>query len=86
MRIHKWLPRTLVLAGISLLAGNTTFAESSPAHRQLYRCNQVSGILCAEQRDNPGEERVNAQHQGKHQCTLEESLRAAASVAPWSTE
>ena len=55
MRVHKWLPRALVLAGISLLAGNTTFAQSSPVHPQLYRCTHLSGILCAEQRDNPGD-------------------------------
>jgi hypothetical protein len=55
MQAYTWLSRTVVSAALCLLAGNTCFGGESPIHQQLFRCNQVSGILCAEQRDNPGD-------------------------------
>lgn len=54
MHVQPWLCRTLVCACLILLTGSHSFAQGSPVHQQLYRCNSPSGILCAQQRDNPG--------------------------------
>jgi hypothetical protein len=52
MHCQKWL--AWLSTGLFLLLGNTAFAQSSPVHKDLFQCDEPSGILCAEQRDNPG--------------------------------
>jgi hypothetical protein len=51
MRIQTWSCRTLVGAGLLILIGS--LAQASPP-RQGFNCDKPSGILCAEQRENPG--------------------------------
>lgn len=52
MQTQHWLCRTAAALVLSLLA-SFVFAQTSPEHAKLLQCNQASGILCAEQRDNP---------------------------------
>jgi hypothetical protein len=51
MRMQKWSCRALFCAGLLLLSGS--LAQASPLGEFL-KCDEPSGILCAEQRDNPG--------------------------------
>jgi len=50
----KWLFRGLACAALSLLTSNAAFAQGSPVRQLFLQCNEPSGILCTEQRDNPG--------------------------------
>jgi hypothetical protein len=54
MQFRKPLFYSLACTAVALLISNTAFAQDSALHQKLFRCNQPSGILCAEQRDNPG--------------------------------
>ena len=51
MRMQSWSCPALG-AGLLLLSGSLT--QPSPPHREFFQCNEPSGILCAEQRENPG--------------------------------
>jgi hypothetical protein len=51
MRIQTWSCRTLFGAGLMMVIGS--LAQASPP-RQGFNCDKPSGILCAEQRENPG--------------------------------
>lgn len=44
--------RTLIGTGLLLLSG--ALAQAAPPHAALFQCDEPSGILCAEQRENPG--------------------------------
>jgi len=44
--------RTVLSAGI-LLSSNP-LAQAAPPHPELFQCGEPSGILCAEQLENPG--------------------------------
>ncbi len=35
-----------------MLSGS--LAQASPPHHRFFQCDEAAGILCAEQRDNPG--------------------------------
>ncbi len=52
MNVQTWSCRTLFCAGLLLLG--SSIAQASPPHNEFFKCNEPSGILCAEQRDNPG--------------------------------
>ena len=52
MRLQIWLCRALLSTGLLLLS--SSLAQASPPHHEFFQCNEPSGILCAEQRDNPG--------------------------------
>jgi hypothetical protein len=52
MRMQTWSCRALFSAGLLLLSGSLAWGASP--HAQFFRCNEPGGILCAEQRDNPG--------------------------------
>src|SRR4029077_12387870 len=52
MRMQTWSCRALFSAGLLLLS--SSLAQASPPHQEFFKCNEPSGILCAEQRDNPG--------------------------------
>jgi hypothetical protein len=52
MRLQNWSCRALLGAGFLLLSGSLTWGASP--HAELFQCNEPSGILCAEQKDNPG--------------------------------
>ena len=51
MRIQTWSRRALFGAGLLMLIGS--LAQASPPH-QGFNCDKPSGVLCAEQRENPG--------------------------------
>jgi hypothetical protein len=51
MHIKQWSCRAVLGAGLLLAY---PLAQASPPHPELFQCNETSGILCAEQRDNPG--------------------------------
>jgi hypothetical protein len=51
MRIQTWSCRALFGAGLLMLIGS--LAQASPP-RQGFNCDKPSGVLCAEQRENPG--------------------------------
>jgi hypothetical protein len=51
MRMQTWSCRALFSAGLLLLSGS--LAQAAPPS-QFFQCNEPSGILCAEQRENPG--------------------------------
>ncbi|MGC2767948.1 MAG: hypothetical protein WB607_20755 [Candidatus Acidiferrum sp.] len=53
MQVLKWVFLALASATLSLLISNSAFAQAS-LRQQFLRCDQPSGILCAEQLDNPG--------------------------------
>ena len=52
MRMQTWFCRVVFSAGLLLLSGS--FAQAAPPHREFFQCNEPSGVLCAEQRENPG--------------------------------
>jgi hypothetical protein len=52
MHLQTWSCRALFSAGLLLLS--SSLAQASPPHGELFQCNEPSGILCAEQRENPG--------------------------------
>ena len=52
MRIQTWPCRALLCAGLLLLS--SSLAEAAPPDNKFFQCNEPSGILCAEQRENPG--------------------------------
>jgi len=52
MSTHKWSWQTVLSAGLLLLG--SPLAQAAPAHPELFQCDEPSGILCAEQRENPG--------------------------------
>jgi len=52
MRMQTWSCRALLSAGLLLLI--SSLAQASPPQPAGFRCDEPSGILCAEQRDNPG--------------------------------
>lgn len=52
MRTHTWSCRALFCAGLLLLSSSPARAVSP--HASLFKCNEPTGILCAEQRENPG--------------------------------
>ena len=52
MQIKTWSWRSVFGAGLLLLS--SSLAQASPPHPELFQCDDVSGILCAEQRENPG--------------------------------
>jgi hypothetical protein len=52
MHLPTWSYRTLFCAGLLLLG--SSLAQASPPPNSFFQCNEPSGILCAEQRDNPG--------------------------------
>lgn len=54
MHVLRSLVRVLACAALLLVASNYAFAQGSPIHQLLFRCDQQSGILCTEQLDNPG--------------------------------
>jgi hypothetical protein len=51
MRIQPWSCGALLCAGFLLLSGSP--ARAAPP-RTFFQCDEPSGILCAEQRENPG--------------------------------
>lgn len=52
MQIKTWSRRALFGAGLLLLSSAFT-TRASPPNARYYQCDQQSGILCAEARDNP---------------------------------
>jgi hypothetical protein len=52
MHLPTWSYRALFCAGLLLLS--SSLAQASPPPNSFFQCNEPSGILCAEQRDNPG--------------------------------
>jgi hypothetical protein len=52
MRMQTWSCRALFSAGLLLLS--SSLAQASPPNHEFFKCNEPSGILCAEQRNNPG--------------------------------
>jgi hypothetical protein len=52
MKIQRWSCRAVLGAWLLLLG--SSFAQASPPHPELFQCSNVSGILCAEARENPG--------------------------------
>jgi len=52
MRVQTWSCRALLCAGALLLSSSLVWAV--PPHSQLFQCSEPGGILCAEQRENPG--------------------------------
>jgi hypothetical protein len=52
MQIETWSCRGLFVAGLLLLS--SSLAQASPPHPELFQCDEPNGILCAEQRENPG--------------------------------
>jgi hypothetical protein len=52
MRMHTWSWQALFSAGLLLLSGSPAWSASF--HVEFLKCNEPTGILCAEQRDNPG--------------------------------
>ena len=52
MKIQRWSCRAVLGAGLLLLG--SSLLQASPPHPELFQCNDVSGILCAEARANPG--------------------------------
>jgi hypothetical protein len=52
MRLQIWSCRALFSAGLVWLSGSLAWGASP--HAEFFQCNEPSGILCAEQRENPG--------------------------------
>jgi hypothetical protein len=53
MRLHIWLHRALLIAG--LLSVSSSLAWAAPPQKfGFFKCDEPSGIFCAEQRENPG--------------------------------
>ena len=55
VQFQKRLFCSSACAALLLLISNTAFAQTSPLHQKLFRCNEPTGILCAEQLSNPGQ-------------------------------
>src|ERR1700730_4399772 len=53
MRTQTWSCRALFCAVFLLLLSSSPVRAVSP-HAALFKCDEPSGILCAEQRENPG--------------------------------
>ena len=53
MQINTWSRRALLGAGLLLLS-STIPTHASPPNARLFACDEQSGILCAEARENPG--------------------------------
>ena len=51
MSVQIWSCRALFSAGLLLLSGS--LAQAAPPQR-FFSCDDPTGILCAEQRENPG--------------------------------
>jgi len=54
MKISQCLFPAAILSALLLLISNTASAQGSPLHQKFLSCSEPSGILCAEQLDNPG--------------------------------
>jgi hypothetical protein len=54
MGIKTWSRRALLGAGLLLLS-STLPTHASPPNAKLFDCDEQSGILCAEARENPGD-------------------------------
>jgi hypothetical protein len=52
MSMQIWSSRALLGAALLLLSNSPGWA--SPPHPELFQCDEPTGILCAEQRNNPG--------------------------------
>ena len=52
MKIQSWSCRAVLGAGLLLLGSSAV--QASPPHPELFQCNDVTGILCAEAHENPG--------------------------------
>jgi hypothetical protein len=52
MRPQIWPCRALFCAGLLLLS--SSLAQAAPPNNKFFQCDEPSGILCAEQRNNPG--------------------------------
>jgi hypothetical protein len=52
MHLHIWSSRALL--GATLLLLSSSLGWSAPPHSGFFLCDEPSGILCAEQKDNPG--------------------------------
>jgi hypothetical protein len=52
MRVQTWSCRALLSAGLLLLS--SSLAWGAPPNAGFFKCDDPSGILCAEQRENPG--------------------------------
>jgi hypothetical protein len=52
MRTQTWSCRALFCAGLLLLSSSP--AQAAPPHTSFFKCDEPAGILCAEQRENPG--------------------------------
>src|SRR6267154_4278505 len=52
MRTQTRLCRALFCAGLLMLSSSP--ARATPPHASFFKCDEPSGILCAEQRENPG--------------------------------
>ena len=60
MRMQTWSCRALFSAGLLLLSGSLAWVGSPQA--EFFQCKEPSGILCAEQRDNPGGKKYYVGH------------------------
>jgi len=52
MEMQTWSCRALFCAGLLLLSSSV--ARAAPPNNEFFKCNDAAGILCAEQRENPG--------------------------------
>ena len=52
MRMQIWSCRALLGTGLLLLSNS--LALGAPPHAEFFQCDEPNGILCAEQRSNPG--------------------------------
>ncbi|HWX70074.1 MAG TPA: hypothetical protein VNY25_10260 [Steroidobacteraceae bacterium] len=52
MRMQIWSCRALLGTGLLLLSNS--LAWGAPPHAEFFQCDEPNGILCAEQRSNPG--------------------------------
>ncbi len=53
MKVRKWLFGGLALAALALLIRQRRFGAGFACSPGFFQCNEPTGILCAEQRDNP---------------------------------
>jgi hypothetical protein len=53
MKISQCLLRTATFPALLFRISNHASAQGSPLHQKFLSCNEPSGILCAEQLDNP---------------------------------
>jgi hypothetical protein len=52
MHLQTWSCRTLLSAGLLLLSTSVTWG--APPNNGFFKCDDPTGILCAEERENPG--------------------------------